>query len=387
MTYDALKGGAVAQRPRSVFGAAFGGFLAAVVLFLLLEASCRVAGRVKTGAWPETRAEAQAAMTGKIGAALVRHPYLVVAGRPGGTFEIPGIRITFNSRGHRGPDVPMPKPPGRYRIVCEGGSTTLDVFAKDDAAAWPARLGALLSPANVDVVNAGLSGWTSLESLISLELRDLDLQPDLIVLFSGVNDAQPAGHVPFTPDYSRGHGDILPRVLGAEAIPMPLVLRSLFIESLRDRLLPTSPAREIYGPVWEWKGGPRKGDIPDEAVAAYERNLRSSIAVSKARGAMTLLVAQTLRLKPGAEAAGRDYVESWTPGLTMEGCARALERYNGAAKKLAAEGLAIFVDPFASGAFSDSDFLDPVHFSPSGSERFARALAGVVETTFLKRSP
>jgi lysophospholipase L1-like esterase len=355
-------------------------------LFLLLEGGCRVAGRVKTGAWPRTRAEAHADLTRKIGAALVRHPYLVVAGKPGARFEIPGITVTFGSRGHRGPDVPVPKPPGRFRIVCEGGSATLDVFAADDGAAWPARLGALLAPANVDVVNAGLSGWTSLESLVSLEIRDLDLEPDLVVHFSGVNDAQPAGHVPFTSDYSKGHGDILPRVLGAEATPLPLVSRSLFIESLGDRLH-GAPRREIYGAAWEWKGGARKDDIPDEAVAAYERNLRSAIAVAKARGASTLLVAQTLHLRPGAEEWGRDYVESWTPGLTVAGYRKALERYNGVAQKLAAEGLASFFDPFAKGAFADDDFADPVHFSPAGSERFARVLAGVVETTFLRRSP
>jgi lysophospholipase L1-like esterase len=375
-------------RSRSLFGTVLFSLGIAVLLLLLLEAGCRVAGRVKTGAWPRTRAEAYTALTRRIGQTLVRHPYLVVAGRPYGRFEIPGHVVTLNGRGQRGKDVAVPKPAGRFRIVCEGGSTTFDVLASDDTATWPARLGAYLAYANVDVVNAGLSGWTSLESLISLEIRDLDLQPDLVVHFSGINDAQPAGHVPFTPDYTKGHADILPRVLGVEEVPLRLVSRSVFIESVLDRLHGHSQARvEGYSPAWEWRGGPRKDDIPDEAVAAYDRNLRCSIAVARSRGASTLLVAQVLHEKPGMETAGREFLESWTPGLTVKGFRNALERYNGVAKNLAAEGLASFVDPFASGAFSDADFADPVHFSPAGSERFARALAAVVETTFLKSRP
>ena len=85
----------------------------------------------------------------------------------------------FNARGQRVTnvrDVEVPKPEGTYRVVCEGGSTTFDLLAPDDAATWPARLGAFLKP-RADVVNAGFPGWTSLESLVSLETRDLDLSP------------------------------------------------------------------------------------------------------------------------------------------------------------------------------------------------------------------
>jgi hypothetical protein len=80
-----------------------------------------------------------------------------------------------------------------------------------------------------------------------------------------------------------------------------------------------------------------------------------------------------------------EWLKGWTPGLSSAGYLAGLARYNAVAKKLGDEGAAVFLDPFGSGGFGDGDFLDPVHFSAEGSEKFARLLAGVVESRFLGR--
>jgi lysophospholipase L1-like esterase len=349
----------------------------AVVFLLVLEGGVRVMGRWRGGAWPLTRAEEGAAFSRHLRGALQRHPYLVIAGIPGGGLEIPGHSVRMNSRGYRGPEIRMPKPAGRYRVVCTGGSTTFDVRSPDDEKTWPSRLGARLVASDGDVVNAGVSGWTTLESLISLEARDIDLEPDLVVVYAGVNDAQPAGFSPFARDYSHGHGEILARVVGVEDTPIPFVSHSLLIQSLGDALR-QGPAK-VHAMPWKTAGN-RAADIPDEAAAVFERNLRSTIAVARAAGARTLVIAQSVRLRKGYEAADREYYESWTPGLTFEGAGRALARYNEVGRRLGQEGAAFFLDPFASGAFTDADFADSVHFSVSGSDRFAGLLAAYLET-------
>jgi lysophospholipase L1-like esterase len=363
----------------------------AVLLFLLLEGGCRMIGRVRTGEWPKTRAEAYTEFVRKIGKAYQVHPLLVVCGRPNAVLRAVGKEVRFNARGQRGTnvlDLTMPKPAGRFRIVCEGGSTTFDLLAENNAATWPARLGVLLAPDDVDVANAGFSGWTSLESLISLEIRDVDLRPDLVVVYSGVNDLQPAGYEPFSRDYTAGHAEILPRVTGVVPVPVRLVSRSLFIESLLDLLRPGRPeGAEGYAPAYGWKGGPRKDDIPAEAVAVYERNLRSTIGVAAAHGARVLLVTQAARIRAGSSRADNEWLRGWTPGLTSAGYLAGLARYNAVAKKLGDEGAALFLDPFAGGAFGDADFLDPVHFSAAGSEKFARLLAGFIESRLPAREP
>ena len=350
----------------------------AAALFLALEGGCRAALRVKTGAWPETRVEGYTRFVEKIGKAFRRDPLLVVAGRENATLEAAGKTLHFNARGQRATnvrDLPLPKPPGVFRIVCAGGSTTLVVLAPDDAATWPARLGARLAP-RADVANAGFTGWTSLESLVSLAVRDVDLSPDLVIVFSGVNDLQPAGHVPFTRDYSLGHLDLLPRVTGVERVPVRLVSRSVLLEFLLGRLrAPGAPAgAEGYAPAYAWTG-PKQDDIPAAAVEVYERNLRSTIGVARAHGARTLLVAQQVRLRKGREAEDGAWISAWTPGLTTKGYLAGLARYNEVSRSLAARGEADFLDPLGDGSFPDSAFADPVHFSPEGSDLFAARLA------------
>lgn len=360
-------------------------------LFLLLEGGCRAALRLKTGTWPETQVSAYTKFIEKIGKAYRPHPVLIVAGRPDAVLEAAGHTVHFNARGQRVTnvrDVQVPKPAGTYRVLCEGGSTTFDLLSKDDAGTWPARLGTLLRP-RADVVNGGFPGWTSLESLVSLATRDLDLGPDLVVVFSGVNDLQPAGHVPFAPDYSQGHAEILPRITGVAPVPVRFVSRLVFVEWLSGRLKPAGEgaAAEGYAPSYAWNGGPKRDDIPPEAVAVYERNLRSTIAIAASGGARTLLVAQTAQIREGREASDRAWLEGWTPGLTPAGYLAGLARYNAVARKLGAEGIAFFYDPFADKAFSDLHFQDPVHFSPAGSERFARALAAFVDAPGGPRAP
>jgi lysophospholipase L1-like esterase len=358
--------------------------LVAAGLFLLLEGGCRVALRARTGEWPETQASAYSTFIAKIGKAYRPHPFLVVAGRPDAVLEVAGHVVHLNASGQRVTNVrnvPVPKPAGVFRIVCEGGSTTFDLLAADDASTWPAKLGELLRP-RADVVNAGFPGWTSLESLVSLEIRDVDIQPDLVVVFSGINDLQPAGHKPFSPDYSVGHADILRRVTGVTPIPMSLAARSVFIEWLLGRVAARRPGETApagYSPSYDWKGGPKSDDIPAEALVVYERNLRSTIAVARAHGAETLLVAQTARVRAGHEAADRAWLEALSPGLTTAGYLAGLKRYNAVEKKLGDEGLALFLDPFAAGPFGDESFSDPAHFSPAGSALFARTLASYVE--------
>jgi lysophospholipase L1-like esterase len=99
-----------------------------------------------------------------------------------------------NSLGYRGDEILSPKPRGQYRIVCMGGSTTYGDKIKEHFMSYPSLLEKELKLRgydNVKVINAGVQGWSSLESLINFELRILDLEPDLIIVLHGINDVFP----------------------------------------------------------------------------------------------------------------------------------------------------------------------------------------------------
>jgi len=119
----------------------------------------------------------------------VPHPYLVYCLNPAYR-SLDGLN-RHNALGFRGDDFPLGKPPGVYRIVCLGGSTVYDTEIEDHHLSFPARLEAQLREQGhpeVQVVNGGVGGYTSWETLVDYALRIRELEPDLVVLYHNSND-------------------------------------------------------------------------------------------------------------------------------------------------------------------------------------------------------
>jgi lysophospholipase L1-like esterase len=96
-----------------------------------------------------------------------------------------------DSLGFRGENVELPKPKGVYRIVCLGGSTTYSEGVNDYHESYPYLLEKNLRSSgwdNVQVINAGVPGYSSLETLINFQTRVRGLSPDMIVIYQNVND-------------------------------------------------------------------------------------------------------------------------------------------------------------------------------------------------------
>jgi lysophospholipase L1-like esterase len=116
------------------------------------------------------------------------HPYLSYYPTP--NFK-KGL-TSHNSLGYRNYEFPLKKPDGVFRIVALGGSSTYDVSIKDNQKTFTAQLERLLNEEygyqNIQVINAGVPGHNSWEILGNLEFRVLDLDPDLVIIYEGVND-------------------------------------------------------------------------------------------------------------------------------------------------------------------------------------------------------
>jgi lysophospholipase L1-like esterase len=98
-----------------------------------------------------------------------------------------GVRI--NSLGLRGRDIERKPPPGRTRVLALGDSMTFGFYLEEEHT-WPVRLEARLRElgADVEVVNAGVGGW-SIDSQTQFALeRGLELEPDLVLVGFCVND-------------------------------------------------------------------------------------------------------------------------------------------------------------------------------------------------------
>jgi hypothetical protein len=134
-----------------------------------------------------------------------------------------------NSRGFRDREVAIPKPPGTCRIVCIGGSTTLEGPRND--LTYPKllekRLREYFQTDRVEVINCGVEG---LDSQYAADRAEdyAALEPDLIVDYDFVNDAMMLG------------GKALSSVVSRGATVRTLLCKSRFLYAhLSSRLLPS----------------------------------------------------------------------------------------------------------------------------------------------------
>ena len=96
-----------------------------------------------------------------------------------------------NRLGFRGDDFSATKHADTYRIVAVGGSTTYSVHAEDYRESYPDLLNDYMQNAgfeSVEVINAGVAGYSSYENLINISFRVIPLEPDLIIIYQGIND-------------------------------------------------------------------------------------------------------------------------------------------------------------------------------------------------------
>lgn len=111
----------------------------------------------------------------------------------------PSHEYSVNAQGFRDPkETSIHKPPGRYRIICIGDSVTFGVPEElnKPGEAFPKQLEAILRTnfpgREIEVLNAGIHGYTSYQGLAQLKYRLVRYQPDLVIVQFGINDLSDA---------------------------------------------------------------------------------------------------------------------------------------------------------------------------------------------------
>lgn len=96
--------------------------------------------------------------------------------------------VSTNEQGLRNP--PIGDKGSRFRILAIGDSTTFGLGVNDDET-WPAQLQAILNEdrSDIEVINAGVNGYSSFQGLRYIETRGLRLAPDLVIVTFGYNDS------------------------------------------------------------------------------------------------------------------------------------------------------------------------------------------------------
>ncbi|MFQ5708224.1 MAG: SGNH/GDSL hydrolase family protein [bacterium] len=242
-----------------------------------------------------------------------------------------------NSLGFRGDEIVIPKPEGEYRIFCLGGSTTYTSGVEDYRMAYPELLEQELKEqgfANVNVINAGTGGWSSWESLINFEFRILDLDPDMIIVYHGINDI----HARFVwpPEAYRGDNSgksaasfsevFMPSILEYSTVIRALLIRAGITNSHADLSRTLNKRAETYYGLDFLRQKNRK-TYPDglfKKISAaqmlqtnkpiyFKRNIENMVILAHGRGIKTVLATfATSRLfENEPRVASKEYINAY----------------------------------------------------------------------------
>lgn len=110
------------------------------------------------------------------------NPYLLWEQVPGVRQE-QGVTAQINSMGMRGPEPALPKPTGVRRLLATGDSSVYG-FGVEDGSPFINVAAQALNTADspIEGWNAAIPGYSSFQSINLLEMRALDLEPDVLVI-------------------------------------------------------------------------------------------------------------------------------------------------------------------------------------------------------------
>jgi lysophospholipase L1-like esterase len=294
--------------------------------------------------------------------------------RPG--YEVKGskIHIKINSLGFRGDEFERTKPPGTFRIVALGASTTFSSEVSSNQATWTHRLQdklrAMHPGRRIEVINAAVGGYVAADNLKNLKHRVLPLDPDLVIYYEANNEI-----VRDTRELAIARG-VLREGAGAtpgwaKAISRVSLMFDLFYKNIAiwarsgdsggakiDRVPPELPSRFI-------------GVLDEMRAVLAERDVPFVLA--------TFIVKYRRDQDRATQIANADVAFYYMPWMSIDGMLDAMDVYNQAIVDFGARaGLQVVDDRFAIPPDAEH-FTDCMHLADKGNEamaeRFARALS------------
>lgn len=234
-----------------------------------------------------------------------------------GYFPTPNLQIgenRHNSLGFRGEEISVRKGADKYRIALVGGSTTYSTGVEDYRHSYPYQLEEYLHEngyESIEVINAGVGAYTTYNSLINIQFRVLPLQPDLIIIYQGINDVEARLVYPHSEYLGDNSGflapfvsdTIMPEIWQYSTALRILGIRAGYMKPHSDvdwhrRPMAASSMRSEFRSQWV-RGIYPSGIFAEVSVMEiletntpvhFERNLRNMIAVADTFEAKTLLV-------------------------------------------------------------------------------------------------
>lgn len=121
-----------------------------------------------------------------------RHPFLGTTHRPNVGIDYDGIKLRINSLGFRGKEFD-PEDTRPFRVFVLGGSAVFNKSERDNVPfceILEEELKVKYPNQNIEIVNAGQSGYNTYHAFINFSTQLLDYNPDAIIIYHSWNDVK-----------------------------------------------------------------------------------------------------------------------------------------------------------------------------------------------------
>lgn len=284
-----------------------------------------------------------------------------------------------NKLGYRGAEIENPKPEGVFRIVTLGGSTTYSTGTSPEESYAVFLQQALRNDygyTQVEVINGGMSGYSSWENLTNFAFRVLELEPDMIIVYAAVNDVVAREY---------GSNDCYQ---GENAMRGLNIGRGLWVE--QNQPLSTSALHRFISIRLGWmpnpldlqsafktvdivcQGDPEGSTLADRVEANtpnyFERNMRNLLLLAQGNDVIPVLSTWSY------------YVDAERPDHWIN----AINQHNDITRQLAEELNIVLVD-LATQLPIDSEFweIDGIHLVAKGTQEQAKHYAQFLDESEL----
>ncbi len=322
-------------------------------LLLMAEAAVSVFGKRTLLHW-----QAPVSRTHTGAPYLPGNPYLLWEMSPGTRTEL-GAKVEVNTMGLRGPEISKGKPPGIRRVLVVGDSSVYGHGVHQNEV-FSHLLNESLGP-SVEVINGGIPGYSTFQTLNLLELRGWNLAPDLLIIANLWSDNNFDSFV---------DKDLISKRSAFEsswAAPASTLLQKSALYRWLDWKIRLAPrAEEVKKVGWMLgrgsAGGHRRVEIND-----YAENLHTMVRLARSQGSDVLFLALANTVDLGVETEG----------------AHAWPLYREVMEHIALQVGAPFVSIKPVLEASDTPvsdlFIDEMHPSPKGHAIIARTLENRLE--------
>ena len=287
-----------------------------------------------------------------------------------------------NKLGYRGHDFSVEKQPGTIRVMTMGGSSVFDVGALDDED-WPHRVEQLLKErglSNIEVINAGIIGYNSADSLGRFIAEAHTFKPDYVFFFSAWNDLK----------YFKSTQNLLRRQEIYTESPL------LHYTSGVDQFLCETSQVYTHLRQEDYAGQGRREPAVSEEFAhtdqvnfehlkQYRLNLELMVEAVRDTGAVPILMTEPTLVSPANTDFENERIKYQSVDLNHEQLCDAYQRVESIVREVVAAKHVEFVDASKELSGRTELFWDHGHLTMQGSETLAQLVSREFERIYKSR--